>query len=291
MKHAWIDDQRPFFRLRLMCKVLKVSRSGYYKHLRCSISLRAQREAAFVKVMQTLVQLHCYRYGSPRIAILLRRQGIPCSTNRVARLMANYGLGARRKKRYRITTQRDRTALASPNQLAQCFHVRIINNTWLTDITYIDTAEGWLFLTVVLDLASRRVVGWALLPTLEQHGPVQALRQALGRRRPSPGLIVHSDRGSQFTSHAFRALLHEHRISQSMSGTGNCYDNAPMESFFGTLKRELIHHRKYQTRDEARLSIIDYIELYYNAKRIHSSIGYQTPIEWERQQATTTKQG
>ncbi len=142
-----------------------------------------------------------------------------------------------------------------------------------------------------MDLASRRVVGWALLPTLEQHGPLQALSQALGRRRPAPGLIVHSDRGSQFTSHAFRALLQEHRISQSMSGTGNCYDNAPMESFFGTLKRELIHHLKYQTREEARHSIADYIELYYNTQRMHSAIGYQTPAEWERLQSTTTKQG
>ena len=274
-----------------MCKVLTVSRSGYYKYLRRCVSERKHREAQLLEAMQRLVQLHSYRYGSPRVTVTLRKQGFTCSTNRVARLMTKHGMGARRKKRYRITTKRDRTAIASPNQLAQCFHIRIINQTWLTDITYIDTAEGWLFLTVVMDLASRRIVGWALLPTLEQHGPLQALHQALGRRRPTAGLTVHSDRGSQFTSHAFRALLREHNITQSMSGTGNCYDNAPMESFFGTLKRELIHHQKYATREEARQSIADYIELYYNSQRIHSSIGYQTPIEWERQQSATPEQG
>lgn len=291
MTYAWMHEQRPFFRLRLMCKVLGVSRSGYYKHLRHETSLRTHREAELVEAMHKLAQVHCYRYGSPRMTVALRKQGLSCSENRVARLMTKHGLNARRKKRYRITTKRDRTAIAAPNQLAQCFHIRIINRTWLTDITYIDTAEGWLFLTVVMDLASRRIVGWALLPTLEQHGPLQALRQALGKRRPTTGLTVHSDRGSQFTSHAFRALLREHNITQSMSGTGNCYDNAPMESFFGTLKRELIHQQKYATRQEARQSIADYIELYYNSQRIHSSIGFLTPIEWERQLSTSPEQG
>ena len=291
MTYSWIEEQRPFFRLIAMCRVLKVSRSGYYKHLHHRISERAQSEARLVEEMQQLVKLHCYRYGSPRMTIALRNQGLRCSENRVARLMIKHGMGARRKKRYRITTKRDRTAIASPNHLAQCFRVRGTNQTWLTDITYIDTAEGWLFLTVVMDLASRRVVGWALLPTLEQHGPLQALHQAIGIRRPSTGLTVHSDQGSQFTSHAFRDLLDEHNITQSMSGIGNCYDNAPMESFFGTLKRELIHHQKYTTREEARQSIADYIEIYYNALRIHSAIGYQTPIEWECQQSTTTEQG
>lgn len=233
--------------------------------------------------MRLLAERHQYRYGSPRMTAALRKQGERCSLNRVARLMAAHGLGARRKKRYRITTRPDRTALASPNRLGQRFRITGINRVWLTDITYIDTDEGWLFLTAVLDLASRRIVGWAMNTTLEQYGVVQALRQALGRRKPSTALTIHSDRGSQYTSQAFRALLKKHHLTQSMSGTGNCYDNAPMESFFGTLKDELVHRRRYATREEARRSIVDYIELYYNSQRMHSALEYQTPIEWERQ--------
>jgi putative transposase len=291
MKYDWMEEVRPCYRLDILCRALNVSRSGYYKHRHRRTSAREASDALLVTAMEKLAELHVYRYGSPRMKVTLHKQGFTCSENRVARLMAAHGLTARRKKRYRITTRQDRTAIASANQLAQCFSVALINHIWLTDITYIDTEEGWLFLTVVLDLASRRVVGWSIRTTLEQLGPIQALRQALGRRRPSTTLIVHSDRGSQFTSHAFRALLHEHGISQSMSGTGNCYDNAPMESFFGILKRELVHQQRYTTREAARQSIADYIELYYNAQRIHSSLGYQTPIEWERQQSSLPKQG
>jgi putative transposase len=279
---------RGTYRLERMCSALQVSRSGYYKHAaagRRGVSARADSDAVLLGAMRTIAERHQYRYGSPRMTATLRQQGECCSLNRVARLMAAHGLGARRKKRYRITTRQDRTAIASPNRLGQRFQVPEINRVWLTDITYIDTDEGWLFLTAVLDLASRRIVGWAMHATLEQYGVLQALHQALGRRKPSAALTIHSDRGSQYTSHAFRTLLEKHHITQSMSGTGNCYDNAPMESFFGTLKDELVHRHRYATREEARQSIVDYIELYYNSLRIHSALEYQTPIEWERQKS------
>jgi putative transposase len=282
MKYDWIHQMRGAYRLERLCSALQVSRSGYYKHCSRSASARECSDAALLVAMRRIAEHHHYRYGSPRMTATLRQQGEHCSLNRVARLMATHGLGARRKKRYRITTRQDRTAIASPNRLGQRFRITGINRVWLTDITYIDTDEGWLFLTAVLDLASRRIVGWAMNTTLEQHGVLQALRQALGRRKPSKALTIHSDRGSQYTSHAFRKLLKKHRITQSMSGTGNCYDNAPMESFFGTLKDELVHRCRYATREDARQSIADYIELYYNSERIHSALDYRTPIEWER---------
>jgi putative transposase len=283
MKYDWIHQMRGSYRLERLCSALAVSRSGYYKHCRRSVSARECSDAALLVAIRTIAERHHYRYGSPRMTATLRQQGERCSLNRVARLMSLHGLGARRKKRYRITTRQDRTAIASPNRLGQCFKIDKINRIWLTDITYIDTDEGWLFLTVVLDLASRRIVGWAMNTTLEQHGVLQAMSQALGRRKPSTALTIHSDRGSQYTSNAFRNLLNENSVTQSMSGTGNCYDNAPMESFFGTLKDELVHRCHYANREQARQSIVDYIELYYNSERIHSALNYQTPIEWERQ--------
>ena len=209
--------------------------------------------------------------------------------------MKSYDLLARTKKRYRITTRQDRRHVPSPNMLAQQFHADVPNRKWLSDITYIATAEGWIFLTVVMDLASRRIDGRSLCPTLEQETTLRAMTQALGRRSPNRGLIVHSDRGSQYTAYAFRELLGEYGIRQSMSSTGNCYDNAPMESFFKTLKRELVDWQHYQTRDQAAQSIIEYIELYYNNERLHSALGYQTPNEWEeieqrKQQQSTINQ-
>jgi transposase InsO family protein len=284
MKYDWMHQMRGTYCVERMCTALAVSRSGYYKHCHRTASAQECRDAVLLVSMRAIAERHQYRYGSPRMTATLRQHGEHCSLNRVARLMAAHGLGARRKKRYRITTRQDRTAIASPNRLGQRFRITGINRVWLTDITYIDTSEGWLFLTAVLDLASRRIVGWAMNMTLEQHGVLQALRQALGRRKPSQALTIHSDRGSQYTSQAFRKLLKKHHLTQSMSGTGNCYDNAPMESFFGTLKDELVHQRHYSTREEARQSIADYIELYYNSQRMHSALEYQTPIEWERHQ-------
>ena len=292
MKYDWMHQMRGRYRLERMCSALAVSRSGYYKPAaacRRAPSARACSDAALLVAMRAIAEHHQYRYGSPRMTATLRQQGECCSRNRVARLMAAHGLGARRKKRYRITTRQDRTAIASPNRLHQRFRITGINRVWLTDITYIDTDEGWVFLTAVLDLASRRIVGWSMNATLEQSGVLQALRQALGRRKPSTAVMIHSDRGSQYTSKAFRTLLKKHHLTQSMSGTGNCYDNAPMESFFGTLKDELVHQRRYATREQARQSIADYIELYYNTQRLHSALDYQTPIEWERHQTQNSK--
>ncbi len=287
MRYAWIDQLRSEYSLHRLCSVLEVSRSGYYKHRDRRLPARAVHTATVVRGIMHLAELHHFRYGSPRLTVSLQTAGVPCSINTVARLMAIHGLGARKTKRYRITTRQDPTAKASPNLLEQYFHCDEINRIWLTDITYIHTDEGWLFLTAVLDLASRRVVGWSIQTTLEQHGALQALLQALGRRRPQTitgkSLTLHSDRGSQFTSRAFRQVLKDHHLTQSMSGKGNCYDNAPMESFFGTLKEELVHRQHYATRQQARESIADYIELYYNTERLHSALNCKSPAEWERQ--------
>lgn len=282
MKYEFIMEERGQYPLRLLCRTLAVSRSGYYRHLRRpSEGNRSSANRELVTEIRAIVATHARRYGSPRVTAELKRRGRRCSRNRVARLMHSYDLLARVKKRYRITTRQDRRHIPSPNIVAQQFHAGEPNQKWLSDITYIATAEGWMFLTVVMDLASRRVVGRSLCLSLEQETTLRAMRQALGRRKPENGLIVHSDRGSQYTSHAFRQLLAEHGIHQSMSGTGNCYDNAPMESFFKTLKRELVDWQNYQTRDQAAKSIIEYIELYYNNERLHSALGYKTPNEWE----------
>ncbi len=284
MIYDWFEGMRGEYSLERLCSAMKVSRSGYYTHRRRELAPRETKTTLLLLAMRMIAEAHSYRYGSPRMTAALHKHGLRCSENRVAKLMRKHHLGARRVRPFRITTRQDRAAIASPNLLQQRFRVERSNTVWLTDITYISTDEGWLFLTVVLDLASRRVVGLSMNKTLESDGVVYALSQALGRRAPSDGLILHSDRGSQYTSHVVRELVKTHRITQSMSGTGNCYDNAPMESFFATLKNELIHQRRYATREEARQSIFDYIELYYNAERLHSALGYQTPREWEQRQ-------
>ncbi len=220
-------------------------------------------------------------YGSPRIYRTLERQGIPCSENRVARLMRANGLRAKQEKTYKATTKRNKADPVTPNQLKQDFEADEPNQKWLTDITYIRTEEGWLYLAAVLDLYSRRIVGWAMADRMTVDLTLRALNMALEQREVGPGLLHHSDQGSQYTAGDYQALLRNYDVEVSMNGIGSWYDNAPMESFFGTLKTERVHHRTYLTRNEARVDIFWYIEAFYNRRRLHSAIGYLSPSVYE----------
>jgi putative transposase len=266
-----------------MCAVLQVSKSGYYDWRQRSASERKQANEKLLMAIRREHEASRQTYGSPRIHAALQRQGFEAGRNRVARLMRESGLVGRSSQRKRPrTTQRAEGALAAPNLLAQDFSASRPNQVWLADITYIETLEGWLYLAAVLDLYARPIVGWSMAAHMQATLVEQALLLALGQRLPDPGLLHHSDQGSQFTSHLIQSLLAEHGIRVSMSGVGNCYDNAPMESFFGTLKTECASS-PFATRAQARQAIFEYIEVWYNRQRLHSSIGYMAPMEYERQ--------
>jgi transposase InsO family protein len=221
-------------------------------------------------------------YGSPRVYRELKRRGAKCSKNRIARLMRLRCLKAKQTRRFKSTTKRNRSHPVAPNLLQRNFATKKPNEKWLTDITYISTWEGWLYLAAVLDLYSRRIIGWAMSERMTDELTLTALRMALLQRQPDPGLIHHSDQGSQYTSDAYQILLADHGIQVSMNGVGTWYDNAPMESFFGTLKSECVHHTIYRTRDEARADLFSYIEGFYNRCRLHSALDYLSPEEYER---------
>jgi putative transposase len=265
-----------------MCRLLKVSRSGYY-------SWRGRRKSPRAKSNERLLRqiLEVYlkskgRYGSPRIYEELKSQGISCSRPRVARIMKANGIRSKIKKRYKITTKSNHKRAISPNLLQAAPTPREINRIWLSDITYIWTREGWLYLAAILDLFNRQIVGWSLSDNLKKELVGQAIQRAIGHRKPRSPLIFHSDRGSQYASDEVRGILKNHCFEQSMSGKGNCFDNAVMESFFHTLKTELVYLEDYCTRDQARQSIFEYIEIFYNRQRRHSSLNYLSPVEFER---------
>ena len=236
-------------------------------------------------LMQHIKEIHHHSrqtYGSPRIQAELAENGVNCSPKRVARLMRDEELWAKQKRKFKVTTTDSaHNYPVAPNRLNQDFTASRPNEKWLVDITYIPTAEGWLYLAVVMDLYSRRIVGWAMSDSLERHLVIVALHMALTMRQPPPGLLHHSDRGSQYASEDYQAWLTKYQIQGSMSRTGNCYDNAPMESFFATLKTELVHHCHYQTKAEAKTDIFEYIELFYNRFRRHSALHYQSPVNFE----------
>jgi len=222
------------------------------------------------------------RYGSPRIHQELQARGVPCCRNTVAKLMAEFGIHAKTTRKFCHTTDSNHDRPVAANGLDRQFEAEKPNQKWVADITYIPTREGWLYLAVVEDLYSRMVVGWSMADHLESRLVVDALEMAVQRRLPEEGLLAHSDRGSQYASEHYQRQLSQHGIECSMSGVGQCWDNAPMESFFATLKKELVHHEDYQTRAEARASIFEFIETFYNVKRLHSSLGYQSPAQFER---------
>ena len=282
MKFAFVRDHLAEYPTPASCKVLGVSRSGYYRWRTAGPSAGQSRREGLAAKIQAVHRAHRQVYGSPRIAAALRAAGEKVCRNTVAKIMRENGLRAKGKRAFvpRTTDSRHAQPVA-PNLLERDFTAAAPNRKWVTDITYVPTDQGWLYLAGVLDLHSRRVVGWAMAEHLETPLVRDALRMALGRRSVGPGLVHHSDRGVQYCSDAYQDLLREAGIQASMSRRGDCYDNAAMESFWSTLKTELVHGEHYVTREQARASIFEYIEVFYNRKRLHSSLGYVSPEAFE----------
>ena len=269
--------------MRLVCRVLGVSRSGYYAWRRRPVSSRSIRNQELLEKIKDVHKKSKETYGSPRVHKQLLADGELCGRGRVERLMSANGICGKQRRKFVVTTDSKHDLPVAENILDREFSVEEPNKVWLSDITYIPTDEGWLYLAGVLDLCSRTAVGWSMSDSLEKELVMDALKMAYGRRQPGVGLIHHSDRGSQYASEAYRALLNDYGMTMSMSRKGNCWDNAVMESFFGTLKRELVHHRRYRTRAEARKDIFEFIEVFYNRERLHSSLGYMSPLDYEKQ--------
>jgi len=281
MKYKFIMENRKEFRLGKMCKTLNVSRSGYHNYLKRSFSRRETDENVILEKIKGIHRDSRGLYGSPRIYQELRRRGITINKKRVVRIMRKYGIRAKTKRKYKVTTNSNHSYPIAKDLIGQYFKSRKSNKIWVSDITYIGTKEGWLYLACILDLYSRMIVGWHVDQRQSSSLVTTAIRNALDKRGENPGIIFHSDRGSQYASKEVRDLLSANGMIQSMSRKGNCYDNAVMESFFHTLKTELIRFENFQTREEAKMRIFDYLEIYYNRQRIHSSINYFTPVEYE----------
>ena len=281
MKYAWIKDNRETYPISQLCGVLQVSRSGYYDWLKASPTRIAQENKRLAQRIKALFMENHHRYGARRIKVLLAREGINASRRRIGRLMKAQGLYCRGKRRFKVTTQSRHHFSIAPNLLDRQFTLTEPNCVYVVDITYIRTQAGWLYLAVVMDLFSRRIVGWSMSSRMKTALVNEALLMALWQRKPKQGLLWHTDRGSQYASETHRRLLKAHGIIQSMSGKGDCWDNSVAESFFKTLKTELIHQVCFQTREEAKRAIFQYIEVYYNQKRLHSTNNYLSPVEYE----------
>lgn len=265
-----------------MAKVLGISRSGYYAAAKRPNS---HREVENNKIVDQIKVIHNDRrqvYGSPRMAKELKVRGYACSENRVARLMRVNKIYSVTKRKFKVTTRSKHSHPVAPNLLQQNFTAGFPNQIWVSDITYVSTTEGWLYVAVIRDIYSRAVVGWSMRDKLTAELVIDAFNQAVKRRHPQQGLIFHSDRGVQYACSDFRNLLKKYQAVQSMSGKGNCYDNAVSESFFAALKKELVYLGHFRTRAEAIQEIFEYIEVFYNGQRLHSTLGYLSPIEFER---------
>jgi putative transposase len=283
--YRFIEGQQETWPIRVLCDALEVSPAGYYAWLRRSSSFQEQRREALLGLIQGIHAEVKQRYGSPRVHAALAARGEACSVNTVAKLMRDNDIRAKSARKFRCRTTDSSHALpVAENIRDRHFDPKAANEAWVADITYIPTREGWLFLAVVEDLYSRKVVGWSMAATLESRLVVDALEMAVKRRLPDAGLVAHSDRGSQYASEHYQLLLGKHGITCSMSEVAQCWDNAPAESFFASLKKELTHPEDYQTRKEARASIFEYIEVFYNNQRLHSSLGYVTPAAYEQSQ-------
>jgi transposase InsO family protein len=267
-----------------MCVVLKVSRSGYYGWMRRPASERKMENKEILDAIKEIRAKEPKKmvYGSPRMKKEMNERGFSCGKNRVARIMSKNGIKAKTVKKFKQTTDSNHKLPIAPNLLARDFYVDAPDKVYVMDITYIWTAEGWLYLAIVLDLFSRMLVGWAMSARITGDLVIEALNRAILSRNPRAGLIAHSDKGSQYACYEYRELLNKHGFIQSMSGKGNCYDNAVAESFFHTLKTEWVFFERYQTRAQARTSIFDYIETFYNRERRHSYLGDVSPLNYER---------
>lgn len=265
-----------------MCRVFTVSSSGYYTWRSRSKSRRAHANEALLEQIKVIHNESDATYGSPRMYRELKDRGALCGRHRVARLMRIHGVHPKQTRRFKVTTDSNHAFPIAANVLDRKFDVKKANKVWSADITYIPTQSGWLYLAVAIDLFSRRVIGWSMQARMDYNLVKNALKMALNNRKPKNGLMHHSDRGSQYASHNYQAILKQSNITCSMSRKGNCWDNAPVESFFASLKKERVHHRRYQTRDEARRDIFEYIEVWYNRKRKHSAIGYLSPVQYEQ---------
>ncbi len=281
MIYEFIQGHQIRHSVERMCRLLRVSRSGYYAWRNREPGTRKQEDAMLIQKIREAYRKGRGTYGSPRITKELNAQGIGCGENRIARLMRTIGLKAKSTRRWKRTTDSRHAHPLAPNRLEELEGITHPNQVWVADITYLWTQEGWFYLAAVLDLYSRKVVGWCMQNRLTQDLVIQSFQQAVFQRNPPPGLIFHSDRGSQYTSQSMRHLLQNHQLLQSMTGRGNCYDNAVMESFFHSLKTEWVRFHTYQTRLEAKQSLFEYIEIFYNRIRRHSSIDYYSPNDYE----------
>ena len=281
MKYQFIEHHREAFRVTAMCTVLGVSRSGYYEwrdRLPCARALENERLLGLIRRAHRDSREN---YGERKTWEVLRAQGESCGRHRVARLRRRDGLIAKRVRRFRQAYAARNSEPPAPNLLGRNFTATRPNRVWVTDITFVPTRRGWLYVATMVDLFSRRVVGWAMSSRIDQQLVVDTLHMAIKHRRPSPGLIVHSDQGQQYAGSTYRAVLRCHGFVQSMSRKGNCLDNAVAESFFSNLKNELVHHVVFENRDEARAAIFDYMEVFYNRKRLHQSLGFRSPVDFE----------
>ncbi len=281
MRFGFIQTEKATYPVRVLCRTLKVSTSGFYAWCKRGRSARAKRDAALKVQILAAHAASDKTYGSPRIHNDLKTAGENIGRMRVARLMRDEGIEGQRKRRFRVTTDSRHSHPVAANKLNRDFTVSAPDKVWVSDITYIWTREGWMYLAAILDLFSRRVVGWSMEPYIDRTLALDALGMALRTRRPEPGLLHHSDRGIQYASGDYQKLLDEHGIDCSMSRKGDCWDNAVAESFFSTLKAERVHRVDYITRSQARASVFEYIEAFYNPRRRHSVLGYVSPVQHE----------
>jgi len=281
MKYDFIEAHRSSLRVMKMCQAFKVSKSGYYDWRDRPESKQSVANKILLSHIRIVHKRSRENYGSPRVTDELNETGIPCGENRVEKLMRENNIRAKRSKKFKATTNSKHNYPVADNLLNRQFEVASPNSVWVSDITYIWTTEGWLYLAGVIDLHSRMVIGWSMSKRMTEQLTLDALNHAINRRQPTERLLHHSDRGSQYASKNYQKLLKENKITCSMSRKGNCWDNAVMESFFATLKTELIYHEIFITRKDAKLKIFEYIELFYNRKRRHSSLGYKSPAQFE----------
>jgi putative transposase len=284
MRYAFIEVEKAFYPVRMLCRILHVSRSGFYSWRGRAPSQRAQENVRIVQEIKTIHKQVRRRYGSPRMHRELVDRGFVHGIHRTERLMRIHAIRAKSTRKFRVTTDSEHTYPVAENILGRDFEATAPDRKWSSDITYIATREGWIYLAVVLDLFSRRIVGWATSKRLHRQLVLDALGDAIRQRKPGPKLVHHSDRGSQYASNEYRKKLKALNISCSMSRKGDCWDNAVVESFFASLKKELVYGADFQSRDHARSELFEYIEVFYNRSRKHSTLGYISPVAFEGKQ-------